>query len=72
MSEYELTDSIPMPPPSKYPFGDMAVGQSFFAAGTNHRMRTAAAAFGKRKGLTFACRILTENGVRGFRVWRTA
>jgi hypothetical protein len=69
-SVYELTDSIPLPSISKYPFGTMKVGQSFFTPDTAHRVRSAAAAFGKKKGLRFACRIVTEEGIRGFRCWR--
>jgi hypothetical protein len=72
MNEYELTDSIPIPIPGKYPFGRMAVGQSFFAAGTDRRARVAAVTFGRRRGLKFAWRAVTENDVRGFRIWRIA
>ena len=71
---YELTDSIPQPPHgnTKYPFSDMAVDQSFFVPGPNPPIRNSASNFSKKSGMKFACRVVTEDGVRGIRVWRTA
>ena len=68
---YELTDSIPAPRPTKYPFSEMAVGQSFFSPGEGNATRTAASAWGTRTGAaSFRCRSVIEDGIRGTRVWR--
>lgn len=59
----------------KYPLRELEVGDSFFVPGENAkaigRVRNAAFQAGKVHGLAFTCRVVTESGVRGIRVWRT-
>jgi hypothetical protein len=60
---------------SKYPFRTMEVNDSFFSETAN--ARSAALQFArteKDKGnaVKFVSRGVTENGVQGFRIWRTA
>lgn len=63
---------------TKFPFRDMEVGDSFFVPTTGkaaHQTRSnvssAASRSGKGSGRVFTTRDVTENGVRGTRVWRT-
>jgi len=57
--------------PPKYPFGDMAVGDSFsWSADDSHRVRTAAAQYGRVHQIKFTCETRKENGQRVVRVWR--
>jgi hypothetical protein len=66
---------VPLPPKSAdrviYPFGDMKIGDSFFAAGIAiNRVSSAASLHGQRHGGRWTCRTVTEDGVRGTRCWR--
>ena len=64
----KIDKNVPMPSAGKYPFGDMDVGDSFFVAG-----KTAAQMGGTmhfRKPKKFTTRTVTENGVKGIRIWR--
>jgi len=69
---------IPMPVvklgrPTKYPFGAMEVGDSFFLSGASYDLvAPAARMFGTRHGRKYRVRTVTENGSRGVRVWRVA
>lgn len=53
---------------SKYPFGGMEVGDSFFVDGVkSSAIRNLASTTGQRLGKTFSVRIQGD----GYRVWRT-
>ncbi len=72
--QLEITDTVPIPKDvnrglRKYPFKDMAVGQSFFvipAHGSNPE--NAAHQHGHRYGKKFCCRPEGD----GIRIWRIA
>ena len=72
MTEFKIEKGVPIPEKvsggvSKYPFSEMAVGDSLFAPGeAGARMRTAAYEFARRHGLRFMARTV-ENEVR---IWR--
>ena len=64
---------------SKWPWREMKPGDSFFAAGYaqttaqrvgNELTMSTAAGSKLLPGTTWATRLVTENGVRGVRVWR--
>ena len=71
----KIDKNIPIPPnnsqggrPSKYPWRDMAVGDSFRVEGkTCNAVTGMASSAGKRLGMKFTVR--TEDG--GHRIWRT-
>ena len=55
-----------------YPFKNMECGESFFSPVVGRdasRLRTAATAYGRYHGTKFICRVTTEDGVKGIRVW---
>ena len=54
----------------KYPWASMAVGDSFFVPGKGANDLLGAARPRKLLGEKHTCRTLTENGVKGVRVWR--
>jgi hypothetical protein len=60
----------------RYPFRTMETGYSFFIPADQiadaHRLRSAASHYAKRKGWTFTIRKVQEDGVDGYRCWRTA
>ena len=68
--EYKIEKGILIPPPvrrTKYPFGQMEVGDSVFIADDGGgRVIAAACEYGKRHNKKFSCR--TVDG--GVRVWR--
>lgn len=72
---FKVESGVPMPPAgsgarTKYPFGNMAIGDSFAVpADAVKRVGPASVKFGKERGLKFAVRKMA-NGE--FRVWRTA
>lgn len=77
MSGVTIEKGVPLPAPAgarnKYPWRTMEVGDSFFVAnistgGFGGTLAGAAA----RSGHRFTQRTVTENGVRGVRVWRIA
>jgi len=73
--EIKIEKGVPLPAsgagrPSKYPWGDMEVGDSFFAEAKPESMHTQAAFAGRKYGRRFTTRKRTENGVAGVRVWR--
>lgn len=68
--EIKIDKGIPAPDRSraKYPLAAMELGDSFFVPG-----KTAAlvgASFARHAPKKFAARGVTENGVKGVRVWR--
>ncbi len=75
MIMYAIEQGVQMPVTrSKFPFGDMAIGDSFFVPDAEHTKRTssairsAASMFQRRVGGRFSC--LNVEG--GWRVWRVA
>lgn len=71
-----LDDNVPMPTVSRaaaklYPWDTMDVGQSFFVP-NGKTIGTQASKAGAKYGVKFTCRKVTEHGVEGVRVWRTA
>ena len=76
--EYEIDRAIPIPPPSrgpgavKYPWAVMEVGDSFFVPGITKDNIYSSIKNASRDGRSFVARRVTENGVRGLRVWRAA
>ena len=58
--------------PRKYPFDDLAVGESFFVPGINSTKISGSIGHAKHRlpGRKFPTRAVTENGVTGVRVWR--
>lgn len=79
---YPIDKGVPIPPINKaykgstnpvYPWHRMEIGDSFFVgdARTNIVTRMACQT-SARFPMKFTCRTLTENGVRGVRVWRVA
>lgn len=75
MPEFKIDDGVAMPAELRrttWPFGRMAPGQSFFAGGDPRRARGAADAYAKKHGMIFRIRTVTENDVKGYRVWRVS
>lgn len=67
--EIKIDKDIPIPVGpmgSKYPLGKLEVGDSFFIEG----QKTLSGVFGQHKPKKFSVRTVTENGVKGVRVWR--
>jgi hypothetical protein len=73
---FDIDDNVSLPTQrtggcSKYPFGKMEIGQSFaIPRAVGHNARMAAAQFGKRNGMKFTSRALTEDGEPVVRIWR--
>ena len=53
-----------------YPFREMEVGESFFAAGKRTQIVLKCAH--RHRPKLFSCRTVVENGVKGVRAWRVA
>lgn len=79
----KIDKGVPFPPGAsrgpipKYPWGEMAVGDSFAVplddrTPMTHPTRRAAGLWASRHGVRFATRTVTENGERVVRVWRVA
>lgn len=68
---FKIDKNIPLPKSrNNYPLGDMEIGDSFFIPGaTPARMGSAFANYKPKK---FSGRTVTEDGVKGCRVWRVA
>lgn len=74
----KIDTGIPLPEPrgriAKYPWREMQPGDSFFVPGK------APSSFGGSKngacksipGSKWTCRAVTENGIKGVRVWRVS
>ena len=69
----KIDKNVPAPPPShsKYPWDAMEVGDSFFTTAAQGGMSSLIARQGSKRGWKFTTRQVTENGVKGCRVWRT-
>jgi hypothetical protein len=72
----ELRKDIPIPEDGsrvkRYPFSQMAVGESFAApAGKRRSLLTSAQYYKRRYGKEFTVRQRIEDGVKVIRVWRT-
>jgi hypothetical protein len=72
MSEQFTISTVPLPNPcgrpSRYPYRQLAVGESFFVANVvNLNTRS----WAKTTGSTFTMRRVTENNEWGIRVFRT-
>ena len=71
----KIDKGIPIPannkgPEPKYPFAQMSIGDSFFAAESRHALSAASYQRAKRHGAKFTMRATVEDGVTGYRVWR--
>ena len=71
----KIDKGIPIPahnkgPKPKYPFAQMSIGDSFFAAESRHALSAASYQRAKRHGGKFSLRATVEDGVTGYRVWR--
>lgn len=71
----KIEKGLPVPTkrsgPTKYPFADMTTGDSFFVAGANSSALWGSIwSYKNRHGGNFTARTVTENGVKGVRVWR--
>lgn len=72
VSQFKIDKGIPIPPkkarwrPSKYPFVNMQVGDSFFTNGTAASLRSATFTYSKRTNTKF----VTRSEGTGWRVWR--
>lgn len=78
----KIESDVPLPPNAggskKYPFDEMAVGQSFFVPATDFpekskdkALRTSATLAAKRLKMKFTARRVVERKVDGVRLWRT-
>ncbi|MDO8539492.1 MAG: hypothetical protein Q7S40_03560 [Opitutaceae bacterium] len=73
-----ITHNVPLPPrlfcAAKYPFEEMKVGDSFFAAVLGARLAKNAEYYRKKGGggldKKFSVRKAVENGIHGARIWR--
>ena len=76
----KIDKHVPVPPGAtkrKYPFGDMAPGDSVFFPGENradkhHPAYMSARNYVRRNGWQITVRSVIENGVKGIRIWRVA
>jgi hypothetical protein len=68
----ELTQDLPAPKypgrPTKYPYRQMAVGQSFWVP----RLHLNTTDWARATGFKFQTKRCAENGVPGMRTWRVA
>lgn len=76
VDDIPIDDGIPMPArrrgvDPKYPFGKLAVGQSFFVAAAARNVRSAARLYGIAHNKSFQSRLVNEGGKAGVRIWRT-
>jgi hypothetical protein len=75
----KVDSGVPMPgkmagrkPERIYPWIEMHIGDSFFVPLKQSTVARAAYNAGIRYALKFSTRAVTENGIAGTRVWRTA
>ena len=64
---FRIDQNVPIPARKtdrKYPFATMEIGESFFLAGKSDIQ------YHSYKPRKFVKRVVTENGVKGVRVWR--
>ena len=70
---FNVDHDVPVPiTKRKYPWDAMDAGDSFFVPGVAVETLTSAVSVVKktRKNMRWTCRTVTENGVKGVRVWR--
>jgi len=78
MIEFAIDNDIPLTVhgQARYPFRKLQVGQSFFVSDPKRFVgcRRAASMTGPRigNGVKFVTRTVTENGVKGVRIWRVS
>lgn len=77
MTNFTIDSNIPISGAIKYPFGDMNIGDSFFAPNIDNKnssrsLSSSSAAFRKRyqPSWDFSVRSRTEDNIRGARIWR--
>lgn len=68
--------NIPIPKrvhgrPSRFPFAEMGVGDSFFVSVAYEDIRNTVRHWSKAHKVKFVCRAVVEEGMTGTRVWRT-
>lgn len=71
--EIKIEKNVSMPTQNgrtKYPLGVMEIGDSFFLVGRNSQ--SVSGSFGLLRPKKFSVRTLTENGIKGVRIWRIA
>ena len=74
-----IDNDVPMPSgrtpkggrPTKYPIGDLQIGQSFFVV-ANRNDITSMYSTAARHKIKISMRKVQEHGVNGLRIWRTA
>lgn len=72
---FEIDDDVPLSSAHrrKYPYRDLRIGQSFFVPDATHQLISGSMHPAKKRlGRKFTARTVTENGVKGVRVWRVA
>ena len=76
MTNVKIDDDVPMPPHGggrgdKWPYRKVNVGESWFMPGKGVNVVSSQVSGWKLKtGFRYASRTVTENGVKGVRVWR--
>ena len=70
---YKISAKHPVPPQRQiYPFTQMQPGESIFVPFPKaHSARVSSQQIAKRYNIRFASQTRCENGVLGFRIWRT-
>jgi hypothetical protein len=67
----KIDQNIPFPSvASRYPFGEMERGESFFVPNGRTSTITTAKHAAKLEGRKFSARAVEEKGIKGVRVWR--
>lgn len=62
---------VPEASPTRYPWADMEVGDSFFVPNKRSaNMASTASSAGQRLGRVFVVRTVREGGENGVRIWR--
>ena len=77
MSEIKIDKGVPIPKIDglgrhhKYPWHDLNVGDSFFVPNaTTRRFCSSVNRIQKTLGISMKCRTVTENDIKGVRIWR--
>jgi hypothetical protein len=75
MSDFAIEKQIPLPKrhqPSKYPWKQMEVGDSFFVATDTKRKAIQFGAMASDTGKRLGCKFATRQVDGGIRIWRVA
>lgn len=77
MLKFKAEKGVPIPKRSGgatqiYPWDTMEIDESFFVPMPGGKAHPSVAGAGRRYGRKFTARVLTEGGVKGARIWRTA